>query len=211
MHSRYICMNRRRLLQVCSGLTASAFAGCSNRFGSTEMDEHTTWGNSSDVQTIPEYDATHHPIVSDTQKLEQLTHEATNRARIAHSREPLAYDSELANIARLHSRDMANHDFFGHENQNGELHVSRLQKYGYNSTVVYENLYSLISPEFDYSLETLAQMAVDAWLDSPSHRRALLKEHNTEEGIGVYVTDEPRIYWTAELSKYDVDRQTPTQ
>lgn len=204
-------MDRRQLLRVCGGLTASALAGCSNRFRSTEMDEHTAWSNSADVQPIPEYDATHHRIVSDVQKLEQLTHEATNRARVAHSREPLSYDPELADIARIHSRDMAKHDFFGHENQNGELHVSRLQKYGYNSTVVYENLYSLISPESDYSLGTLAQMAVDWWLDSPAHRDALLREHNTEEGIGVYVTAEPRIYWTAELSKYDVDRQTPTQ
>lgn len=63
----------------------------------------------------------------------------------------------------------------------------------------------------DISLGELSRKAVDSWLNSPPHREALLREHVTEEGIGVYVTAEPRIYWTVELSKYDVDRQTPTQ
>jgi uncharacterized protein YkwD len=106
---------------------------------------------------------------------------------------------------------MAVRDFYAHENPDGESHHQRLPMYGYNSDVVYELITATESISAGIRIENIAENAVDSWLDSPAHRDALLREHNTEEGIGVYVTAEPRIYWTAELSKYDVDRQTPTQ
>lgn len=204
-------MNRRRVLRLGGAtLLSTLTTGCLDSFR-TNPGERASPTEAANVRKIPEYTATHHSIAPDVRELERLTHEATNAARREHSRSPLSYDSELADIARLHSRDMAVRDFYAHENPDGETHISRLRKYGYYSRVVYENLVSIENPVTNLSVEELAQMAVDSWLGSPRHREALLREHNTEEGIGVYVTAEPRIYWTAELSKYDVDRQTPTQ
>ena len=204
-------MNRRQLLRACGAAGIGLTTGCLGRLRGSAAEQRTTEETTSDVQPIPEYDATHHSVVPDVQELEQLTHEVTNRARRKRSKSEISYDPELADIARLHSRDMAKNEFFSHENQNNNFHSSRLPKYGYNSAVVYENLYSIIEPPTKISIEDLSESAVDWWLNSPPHREALLREHVTEEGIGVYVTAEPRIYWTVELSKYDVDRQTPTQ
>lgn len=204
-------MNRRQLLRACGATGIGLTTGCLGRLRGNATEQRTTEDTASDVQPIPEYDATHHSVVPDVQELEQLTHEVTNRARRKHSKSEISYDPELANIARLHSRDMARNEFFSHENQDGESHNTRLSNHGYYSDVVYENILVSESVQNGVEVREAAQMAVDSWLNSPPHREALLREHVTEEGIGVYVTAEPRIYWTVELSKYDVDRQTPTQ
>ena len=204
-------MNRRRVLRLGGATLLSTLStGCLGSFR-TNPGERASPTEAANVRKIPEYTATHHSIVPDVRELERLTHKATNAARREHSRSPLSYDSELADIARLHSRDMAVRDFYAHENPDGESHNQRLSMYGYDSDVVYELIVATESISAGIDIENIAENAVDSWLGSPRHREALLREHNTEEGIGVYVTAEPRIYWTAELSKYDVDRQTPTQ
>ena len=203
-------MNRRQLLQICSGLGLSGISGCLAD-NLQDSDQSTVQTKHRQIKSIPEYDASQHPIVADVVQLEMLTHEETNKSREEHSRGRISYDSDLADIARLHSRDMAMRDFYAHENPNGERNQQRLHNYGYYSSTVYENIISTDSVSSDTSLQDMAKMAVDSWLNSPPHREALLREHVTEEGIGVYVTAEPQIYWTVELSKYDVDRQTPTQ
>ncbi|MEM2512692.1 MAG: CAP domain-containing protein, partial [Candidatus Bathyarchaeia archaeon] len=55
----------------------------------------------------------------------------TNIERKKHGIKELIWDEKLSEIARTHSRDMAQNNFFSHINLNGEDPTARAKKYGY--------------------------------------------------------------------------------
>jgi uncharacterized protein YkwD len=87
-------------------------------------------------------------------------------------------DDELAAVARSHSQDMADHNFFGHvspttgtpEDRLRRAHISGLLAYGENVV-----------------LAGNAQGAHQSLMDSPGHRGNMLRAEYTEVGIGAVV------------------------
>ena len=47
-----------------------------------------------------------------------------------------------------------------------------------------------------YSLEELANLVVDGWMDSPGHRENILNSTYDVEGIGVAINDDEEVYVT---------------
>lgn len=146
-------------------------------------------------EPIPEFQASHSTSFPDVGKIEQKTHVEINERREKREIEPVTYDETLADIARVHSRDMAKRDFFEHTNPDGEDHRDRLLKYGYIATSTSEIL-GIRTPLNESAVEEEVNNMVQSWMDSSGHNSVILSEHYILHGIGVYVTENTDLYWT---------------
>lgn len=150
----------------------------------------------------PEFDATNGRMFSEIEPVEGAIHETTNEVREEHGREPLRYDEGLAEIARFHSRNMAQEDFFRHTDHKNRSHRDRAELFGYTAGSLGENLYKSGLRE-GWSIERIARRSVDRWLQSTSHRLTMLDESQTEAGVGAYITEKREILVTALYSTQD--------
>ncbi|MFH1842285.1 MAG: CAP domain-containing protein [bacterium] len=136
----------------------------------------------------------------------------TNRRRVQHDLTPFNYSAALESIARQHSQDMANHDFFSHHGvvAGRETLSLRLALIGITNAVAAENISTLTaleyedsrpvySPEqnggyFSYSYRgkplelrtyaSAARVVLEQWLDSPGHRQNILNPDVLFLGVG---------------------------
>lgn len=159
----------------------------------------------------------------DEETLAQHIHAQTNQVRVSHGLEPLTYDPELARVARAHACDMGKHGYFGHLNLQGETPTDRARRMGYPTerevgplirSGIAENLFQgqfFRSAAYHvehgarhitylwFTQDGFAQDAVQAWLDSPGHRKNLLDPHSRVEGIGVEIVSDTEVYVTQNL------------
>lgn len=115
------------------------------------------------------------------------------------------YATGLAEIARYHSRDMANRNYTGHVGPDGETVADRFDRFDYECDSPNE---LILFTQYDQPFETsngtmrftneseLATGIVELWLRSSPHREALLSESWDSIGVGVHLTDENRVYVT---------------
>jgi uncharacterized protein YkwD len=99
-----------------------------------------------------------------------------NQVRAAHFVPPLRLNATLERAARAHSRDMLEHDYFGH----GAL-AARLWSFGVRTRVVGENLAWI--PGGPAQSRAIVRM----WLASPMHRRNLLRPGFRRIGLAMPV------------------------
>ncbi len=101
-----------------------------------------------------------------------------NQERQARGLAPLQVHSALQTAARGHSQDMACNNFFSHIGSDGSTPWDRAVRAGYSPTYISENLYmgsgSYNSPS----------AAVQGWLNSPTHRDAMLAPEPIHIGVG---------------------------
>ena len=154
-------------------------------------------------------------------ELASRIHQLTNEERRRHGLRALEWDRELAAIAYLHSSDMARRDYFDHISPEGKNFADRYREHGYRKStrvgdVVYEGAENLflnnIARSYTYdketgevysydfnSLEEIAKSTVEGWMQSPGHRENILTPF-TREGIGIYITDDGKVYITQNFS-----------
>lgn len=135
--------------------------------------------------------------------VEREIHETVNEHRQTNGLDTLAFDGELAAVARTHSRDMVERDFVGHEDPDGHGPADRV---GDHCEAVGENI---VVTYWDRPLEdgtrirmvsALADDVLTSWLGSPSHRANIEDETYEREGIGVAIdTASHGIYVTQNL------------
>jgi uncharacterized protein YkwD len=104
-----------------------------------------------------------------------------NVTRAAHGLRPLVASNELGAAADAHSRELIQAGVFQHESPDGTSFARRVKRFysatGYARWAAGENLL--------YSNTALhADAAINAWLDSPPHRRNLLDPSWREVGVG---------------------------
>lgn len=121
-----------------------------------------------------------------------------NRYRSQAKLKPLKLNAHLNESAQAHSQDMALNDFFGHKGFHGSTADERILAAGYNYAVVGENIAAgFATPE----------ATVQAWMDSPSHRKNILHPMMKEMGVGFYLLENDtgninyRYYWTQDFGK----------
>lgn len=117
--------------------------------------------------------------------MEQAVHEEVNRVRENRGLNTLSYNHEMAGVARNHSRDMAERNYFDHVGPNGTTLSDRLDAGGVSCTAAGENLATLEG--FGSDPEAVATRVVEMWLNSPGHRENLLRSGWVVEGIGVEI------------------------
>ncbi|MDR3592693.1 MAG: CAP domain-containing protein [Negativicutes bacterium] len=106
---------------------------------------------------------------------EQLAFELINADRAASGRAVLAWNPQLAELARDYCHDMVSRNFFSHDNPEGQSPFDRMKARGIKFRAAAENLAG------DSSVEA----AEKAFMDSPGHRANILDSDFDQVGIGV--------------------------
>lgn len=123
--------------------------------------------------------------------IERVVFELLNEARAEKGLSALEWDDSLAELARMHSRNMANEKFFSHRGQDGSMVDDRAQKLGiFNWRAIGENI------AFLQGYENPAKLAVEKWMNSPAHRRNVLGEKWTDSAVGVALGPDGSYYFT---------------
>jgi uncharacterized protein YkwD len=105
-----------------------------------------------------------------------------NAARAKAGCGPLALNKQLMATAEAHARNMAEDDFFGHRDKSGKGFPARVRAQGYPLSLAAENI---------AAGQKTPERAVQAWLDSPSHRKNVMNCKFRETGIAmVYQPDD---------------------
>ena len=164
-----------------------------------------TGGNSQPVIDIP--------------TLEKQIHELINQQRRNNRLSALSYDSSLADIARKHSTDMAQNNYFSHYTLQGMSPTDRGNQAGYScyknygsyytsgiaENIMQNNLYDSVTyyngiPRYDWnSQDEIAQSTVSGWMNSPGHRQNILTSTYDKEGIGVAIASDDKVYVTEDF------------
>ena len=129
-------------------------------------------------------------IIESEVSLEAQAVRAINDIRGQHQLVPLALDPSLADVARGHSRDMADHDYFAHESPAGDTVGGRMARAGLSYAVVAENL------QMSRGIQDPVQVAAEEWMKSPPHRANILNPDFTHTAVGVAVTAAGAVYFT---------------
>jgi uncharacterized protein YkwD len=102
---------------------------------------------------------------------------------------PMAWSARLGAAALAHSRDMAEHNHFGHEGSDGNTVGARASDEGYRWRSIGENVATGMARP---------QQVVEGWLSSPGHCANIMNRSFTEMGAAYAIN--PRsdtiIYWT---------------
>lgn len=118
--------------------------------------------------------------------IEEAVVTAINREREAHGLGRLVADPALSAVARAHSRDMLERDYFAHRSPEGLGASGRVAAAGIPFRLVAENLAQnvrVVDP---------AAEAVKQWMTSPGHRDNVLDPRFTRTAVGVAVDAQER-------------------
>jgi len=125
-------------------------------------------------------------LSAETVTIKEFEHQIwrlTNLERAKYNLPPLVYDEGLADLARIHSRNMQKHNFFAHKDHLGDMVGDRKNKY-YPQLVIStigENLARFFNST---KVHTPAEIVV-GWMNSPDHRDNILDKDYTHLGVGV--------------------------
>lgn len=147
--------------------------------------------------------------------LEARIHALINKERQKHGLSRLAWDDRLGRVARGHSRDMAERNYFSHDSPEGHDFSYRYREGGYSCAVrgqgviytgaeniLQNNLYNSATTVngvayYDWnSEEELAETTVQGWMNSAGHRKNILTPYWEREGIGIFVAPDDKVYIT---------------
>lgn len=153
----------------------------------------------------------------DAKRIEYLVHEFTNQERTNYGLSQLVIDPQITQIARGHSFDMAEREYFDHETPEGLSPSDRAEQNGYSCQKVvgflmysgiaenifqghlFDSYYTINDEITSYEWETeeeIARKTVEGWMNSPGHRENILTEIFDREGIGVEITQDHKVYVT---------------
>ena len=116
-----------------------------------------------------------------------------NTQRIALGKNSLAINSSLSTAAYLHSKDMAENNYFSHTSPDGQTMVQRVTAAGYTDwTSLGENI------AYCYGASD-ATTVYDMWENSPGHYANMIGDF-TDAGLGVYTLNN-YTYYTLDLGE----------
>jgi uncharacterized protein YkwD len=106
---------------------------------------------------------------------------------------PVTLSGTLAGVAYGHATDMAQHNYFEHEDLAGHSPADRVRAVGYREKLVGENI--------AYGPETTEEV-VQGWLDSPGHCENIMDPRFAQMGIAAAAGQATRhgLYWVQVLA-----------
>lgn len=118
---------------------------------------------------------------------EQQLFDLTNASRVRHGLTILKWEPSVAVTARKHSADMADNDYFSHDNKQGKSPFDRMEDDGVKFRGAGENLaYGQSSSIF----------AHEGLMNSAGHRENILLDSYSHLGTGVSFNDKLQPYYT---------------
>ncbi len=120
-------------------------------------------------------------------ELEKKILELTNIERAKWGRKPLVWNDTLADTARKHSQDMADREFFSHNNPDGQTPFDRMNAAGIDYKIAAENI---------AAGQATPETAMQSWINSKGHLENIMREDLEELGVGIARGGKYGIYWT---------------
>jgi uncharacterized protein YkwD len=107
---------------------------------------------------------------------------------------PMTLSGTLAGVASGHAIDMAEHNYFEHEDLTGKSPADRVRAVGYRETLVGENI--------AYGPQSVEEV-VRGWLDSPGHCQNIMDPRFAQMGIAYSPgrTSRRGLYWVQLLAE----------
>ena len=159
------------------------------------------------------------PQAIDILALEREIHTLINQQRSINGLSGMSYDPSLASIARTHSVDMAQNNYFSHFDLQGLDPTARGSLDGYScykrnesysttgiaENIMQNNLYDSVTydngiPWYAWNSQTdIAQSTVRGWMSSSGHRQNILTSAYDREGIGVAIAKDDKVYITEDF------------
>lgn len=167
-------------------------AGCSTATGAPSEPK------STGPPTLPEEAHESAATELNATLIEQEIFRLTNEERAKRGIGAYEHDSHAAAVARHHSWDMYNRGYYSHESPEGDDVTNRLfdGNYKYHAASS-ENLAKIRwFVEMPPNETEVAKSLVEAWMNSPGHREAILRENYENLGVGVYVGQDGTLYAT---------------
>ena len=123
--------------------------------------------------------------LENAESLEKV-HAGINAERVNNGGPALKWDDGLASIARAHSDDMTNRNYFSYDTPEGMDPTDRLHRAGLNCRKGYRyGIAENIAMETSLgNMQQTATEAVRGWMNSPGHRRNLLSREYSTTGVG---------------------------
>lgn len=115
--------------------------------------------------------------------IKKAVFELTNAEREKRGLPRFIMNMELADLALIHSRNMATHNFFSHTDHENLTPSGRKQKYhpgllgGIGENIAYG---------YGYTESTVADKLIQMWMNSPGHRANILRKNYSHMGVGIY-------------------------
>ncbi|MFQ5875004.1 MAG: CAP domain-containing protein, partial [Dehalococcoidia bacterium] len=98
----------------------------------------------------------------------------------------LAPNGSLAEVARAHSKDMADRGYFDHNSPEGLGPQDRVERAGLDDFLCGENLFMVEDAKED-STEFISGESFTGWLNSPGHYENMIKSGFDTGGVGIFV------------------------
>ena len=141
-----------------------------------------------DNPTIQQPEISEKPSEPSDNEYELKVFELINIERRKAGLAEFSLSTPLCNVARMHSLDMYNRNFFSHTNPDGQSPSDRIKEYGISYRYMAENIAAGQSSPED---------VVNTWMNSEGHRANILNPDLKQIGIGYYKSGSNYIhYWT---------------
>lgn len=138
---------------------------------------------------------TNEPTDLNQTAVEDAVHERVNAERTDRGFDALAYDEELRGIARGHSQDMIERNFFAHTNPDGDQPIDRYDdaeydcELGPDRRIASENIGQVRWSGTSLTADDVADRVVTGWLESRDHRENMFNDTWDREGIGMWANE----------------------
>ncbi|WP_372895585.1 CAP domain-containing protein [Stieleria sp.] len=119
--------------------------------------------------------------------VQQAIVDQTNDYREKHDLSPVRSNDDLVATASKFATFMAESGKYGHH-ADGRTPAERAKDAGYQYCVVRENI-AYRTNTGEVTAESLTEVFVQGWIDSPPHRENILADFVTETGVSVATTD----------------------
>ena len=130
-------------------------------------------------------------VVVNVSSVERVAFEMLNQKRRENGLHSLAWNADLCNVARVHSQNMAEFDFFAHRGLDGKMVSDRADTVGLGKwSSIGENI------AFNRGYQDPVGKAVELWLNSATHRSNLMSENWKESAVGVAIRADGSYYFT---------------
>ena len=122
---------------------------------------------------------------------ERSVFDLINRKRAEAGLKVLVWNEDVAQIARIHSENMANYKFFDHAGRDGKMVNNRADAVGLTKwRSIGENI------AYNRGYASPLEFVVESWMKSAGHRTNILNNNWQETGIGIAVTGDGTYYFT---------------
>ena len=121
----------------------------------------------------------------DASAFEREVFDLVNIERAKQGIAPLQWDDRLADVARAHSTDMSQKNYFAHDSLDGRRFSDRIRNAGITFRAAAENI--------AWGYRTPKEV-MEGWMNSPGHRANILNANYTHLGVGFYNN-----YWTQDF------------